>query len=83
MNINVSLDDNQDLQNISNILVKLIKKCTVYLSANDDEQLKQKISDLNGLYAMWINDTDEGELFYLLAYFTFSTYISILLKVNL
>ncbi|XP_026820730.1 serine/threonine-protein phosphatase 2A 56 kDa regulatory subunit gamma isoform-like [Rhopalosiphum maidis] len=59
MNINVSLDDNQDLQNISNILVKLIKKCTVYLSANDDELLKQKISDLNGLYAMWINDTDD------------------------
>lgn len=63
MNINASLDDPQDIQNINYILVKLLKKCTVFLSANDEIELKQKISDLNGLYAMWINDTNEGEIF--------------------
>lgn len=63
MNINASLDDLQDRQNINYILVKLLKKCTVFLSANDETELKQKISDLNGLYAMWINDTNEGEIF--------------------
>lgn len=63
MNINASLDDPQDPQSINYILVKLLKKCTVFLSANDEIELKQKISDLNGLYAMWINDTNEGEIF--------------------
>lgn len=62
MNINTSLNDHPDLQNIDNALVKLIKKCTVFLS-RDDIQLRQKISDLNGLCAMWNRDSDEGELF--------------------
>lgn len=46
-----------------NVLVNLIKKCTVFLSADDEIQLRQKMRDLNRLYAMWIKDTDEGELF--------------------
>jgi len=62
MNINTSLNDHPNLQNIDNALVKLINKCTVFLS-RDEIQLRQKISDLNGLYAMWNSDSDEGELF--------------------
>jgi len=63
MNIDTSLDNHPDSQNINNALVKLIKKCTTFLSADDEIQLRQKIIDLNGLYAMWNRDTDEGELF--------------------
>lgn len=63
MDISTSLDDPPDLQDINNVLVKLIKKCTPFLSADDEIQLRQKISDLKGLYAMWNSDTDEGELF--------------------
>lgn len=64
MNINTSLHDHPDPQSIKyNALVKLIKKCTTFLSASDEIQLRQKIIDLNGLYAMWNSDTDEGELF--------------------
>lgn len=63
MNIDTSLDDHPDPQNINNALVKLIKKCTGFLSAGDEIQLRQKIIDLNGLYTMWNSDTDEGDLF--------------------
>ncbi|XP_022161303.1 serine/threonine-protein phosphatase 2A 56 kDa regulatory subunit gamma isoform-like [Myzus persicae] len=59
MDISTSLDDPPDLQDINNVLVKLIKKCTPFLSADDEIQLRQKISDLKGLYAMWNSDTDE------------------------
>jgi len=66
MNIDTSLDGHKDHQNNNNALVKLIKKCTAFLSAGDEIQLRQKIIDLNGLYALWNSDTDEGELFKLL-----------------
>ncbi|XP_060856652.1 serine/threonine-protein phosphatase 2A 56 kDa regulatory subunit gamma isoform-like [Metopolophium dirhodum] len=59
MNTDTSLDEHKDPQNNNNALVKLIKKCTTFLSAGDEIQLRQKIIDLNGLYAMWNSDTDE------------------------
>jgi len=63
MNINASLDDHPDTQIINNNLVKLLKKCTAFLSADDNIQLRQKINDLNRLYAIWNSDNDKGKLF--------------------
>ncbi|XP_003245138.1 serine/threonine-protein phosphatase 2A 56 kDa regulatory subunit gamma isoform-like [Acyrthosiphon pisum] len=59
MNIDTCLDGHKDPQNNNNALVKLIKKCTAFLSADNEIQLRQKIIDLNGLYAMWNSDNDE------------------------
>jgi len=67
MNIDTSLPFPKNIK--YNALMKLIKKCTAFLSASDEIQLRQKIIDLNGLYTIWNSDTDEGELFSLLVYF--------------
>lgn len=44
----------------NNVVMQLLKECTVFLSAKDS-RLKKKCFNLSELFAMWNTDTDKGK----------------------
>lgn len=62
MNYNANMNDHHpDTNNdVDKIVVQLIRKCTPFL-LHDDVELGQKFYDLKLLYAMWNEDSDEGD----------------------
>lgn len=57
------MDDPSDHKVNNNVVMQLLKECTVFLPASDSG-LPKKLSKLNELYAMWNTDTDEGKSYF-------------------
>lgn len=53
------MDESTEIENPDNELAKLIQKCSLFVTDND-ALLGKKFYDMNLLYTMWSNNTNEG-----------------------
>lgn len=56
------MDETVDRKVNNSLVIKLLKDCSIFLSAHD-AHLTKKLFNLNELYVMWNTDTDEGKSF--------------------